>query len=259
MKRRTGRTKIAKLLKIEAGFFMIRRICLVGALIALTGCGAGKPPEIGLAPTVQAVQADAMPVPGILGPDGKYLYALGPLDKLQIEVTGMPDSRREVTVDAQGFLAYPMAGSIEVAGLTPSQVSSLLERRMRENFVRDPKVQVNLVESTSNTITLDGAVRQPGVYPVYRGLSLMQAVAQAGGESNLAQASSIMLIREVDNAEYIGIYDLRAIRYGNYDDPEIYPGDKIVIDESRTLRLLDTLQGVTNLLTTPIIILSRQL
>lgn len=236
---------------------MKRMIFLAAVALAVSGCGGKQ--EFGLNPSTELTQASEMPLPSGIGSDGQFIYALGPLDKITVEVTGLPDLRRDVTVDAQGFIAFPMAGTVEASGLTPAQLAIRLEQKLRENFVRDPRVQVNLVESTSNYITLDGQVNNPGEYPVYRDTSLMQAVARASGEGKLANVTTVMLFRQVGDAEYLGLYDLRAIRYGNYADPTVYPGDKIVVDESRTLRLLDTLQGVTNLLTTPLIVLSRQL
>lgn len=236
---------------------MKRIICLAVLALSVSACGGNK--EYGLAPNTQLTQAEAMPLPVGVESDGGFIYALGPLDKITIEVTGLPDMRRDVTVDAQGMVAFPMAGSIEARGLTPTQLARQIEDRLRQNYVRTPEVQVNLVESTSNVITLDGQVNQPGLYPVYRQTSLSQAVARAGGEGQLARISTVMLFREVGDAEYLGLYDLRAIRYGNYADPQVYPGDRIVVDESQTRRWINSVQGVTNLLTTPLIILSRQL
>lgn len=235
---------------------MIRTTCLVALAMATAAC-AGGIPELGQAPTVEYIEADAMPVQG--SGDGTYVYGLGPMDKVSVEIVGMPDMRRELTVDGQGFISVPIAGSISATGFTPTELAAVIEARLRERYVRDPQVLVNLIEGNSNVVTLEGQVKQPGLYPIRSKTTLSQAVALAGGEDELARISVVILQREVGGQEYIGLYDLRAIRYGNYADPVIYPGDRIVIDESRSRRTLDTFQGVTNLLTTPLIILSRQL
>lgn len=235
---------------------MIRKACLVAALLAVTGCG-GTPP-IAMAPRVEEAPGNELPVPAGVGPDGAYTYELGPLDKISIEVDGMPDLLREVVVDGQGMIAYPMAGSVSTTGLTTTQLARALEARMRENHVRDPKVSVNIVEATSNVLTVDGQVKRPGLYPVYRDMTLMQAVALAEGETEFARTSIVLIFREAEGLQYVGIYDLNAIRLGNYADPRVYPDDKVMVSESEARRLLQTIQPFVTLVTTPLIYLIRK-
>ncbi|UOR14982.1 polysaccharide biosynthesis/export family protein [Qipengyuania aquimaris] len=235
---------------------MIRKFHLVALALATAACSGGVP-ELGQAPGIDYVEAEAMPEP--TNRDGQYVYALGVLDKIDFEIVGLPDMSRQLTVDGQGFVSIPIAGYVSAAGLTPSELATEIESRLKDAYVRNPQVLVNLVEANSNVVTLEGQVKQPGLYPVRSATTLSQAIAAAGGEDDLARISIVILQRKVNGEEYIGLYDLRGIRYGNYADPMIYPGDKIVVDESRSRRTLDTFQGVTNLLTTPLIILSRQL
>ncbi len=198
-----------------------------------------------------------MPPPAGAGPDGRFVYKIGALDTISIEVDGLPDLRREIVVDGQGMVAYPMAGAVSAEGLTTVELAGVLEDRLRTAHVRDPRVSVNLVTPTSNVLTVDGQVKKPGLFPVYRDMTLTQAVALAGGENDFARLSIVLVFREVGDQQYVGLYDLKAIRYGNYADPRVYPEDKIVISESETRRLLQALQGVTSLLTTPAVILLR--
>ena len=235
---------------------MIRKFCLITALLAVAGCGGA--PQIARAPMIEEAPGNALPTPADLGPKGEYVYALGPLDKISIEVDGMPDLLREVVVDGQGMIAYPLAGSVSAGGLTTTQLAVVLEERLRAAHVRDPNVSVNFVEPVSNILTVDGQVNNPGLYPVYRDMTLMQAVASAGGENDLARTSAVLVFREAEGGQqYVGLYDLRGIRYGNYADPKVYPGDKIVISESEARRLLQTVQPFVSLVTTPLILLLR--
>jgi polysaccharide export outer membrane protein len=234
---------------------MIRTTCLAAVLLVLGGCG-GTPP-IAQSPAVERAAGDQLPLPAGVGPGAGYVYRLGALDSISIEVDGLPDLRREVVVDGQGMISYPLAGSVPAAGLTGTELADVLEQRLRAAYVRDPKVSVNVVEAVSNVLTVDGQIRRPGLYPVYRDMSLMQAVALAGGENDYARTSVVLVFREVSDRQYVGLYDLRAIRLGNYADPSVYPGDKIVISEDETRRLLASLQGVTGLLTTPLVLLLR--
>lgn len=235
---------------------MIRGICAAAALASMAACGGM--PEIAMAPNVERAPGNELPPPTTLGDGDKYIYTLGPLDKISIEVDGMPDLLREVVIDGQGMISYPLAGSVSAAGLTTNELANLLERRMRENHVRDPQVSVNIVEAVSQVLTVDGEVENPGLYPVYRDMTLIQAVALAGGNTEFARTSSVVIFRTVKGQDYVGLYDLKAIRYGNYADPKVYPNDRIVISDSEARRWLQLFQPYVNALTTPLIYLVRR-
>lgn len=228
---------------------------MVALPLLLAGCG-GTPP-IAMAPAIEQAPSNELPAPAGAGADGAFVYALGPLDKISIEVDGMPDLLREVVVDGQGMISYPLAGSVSARGLTTTQLARTLEERMRENHVRDPRVSVNFVEPVSQIVTVDGEVNKPGLYPVYNQMTLMQAVALAGSDTEFARSTSVLIFREVQGQQYVGLYDLKAIRYGNYADPKIYPNDRIVVSESQARRFLQTIQPFVSLVTTPLIYLVR--
>jgi len=234
---------------------MMRKLGIAAAFFAVSGCF--NPPSVATAPSVQRAPGDEMPPPDGVGPGGRYVYRLGALDTISVEVDGLPDMRREVVIDGQGIIAYPLAGSVTAEGLTTTQLAGVLEERLRAAHVRDPRVSVNIVTPTSNLLTVDGQVSKPGLFPVYRDMTLMQAVAQAGGENDVARVSSVLVFREVSGQQYVGVYNLKAIRYGNYADPRVYPADKIVVSENETRRLLQSLQGVTGIITTPLVLLLR--
>jgi polysaccharide export outer membrane protein len=235
---------------------MIRRIFMAVALFTVSACG-GSPP-IAMAPTIEQAPANELPPPAQLGAEGRYVYELGPLDKISIEVDGMPDLLREVVVDGQGMVSYPLAGSVSAGGLTTTQLAQVLEAKMRENFVRDPRVSVNLVEAMSQILTVEGEVDKPGLYPVYQDMTLLKAMALAGGDTDFARTSAVLIFREVNGQQYVGLYNLGAIRYGNYADPRVYPNDKIVVSESESRRFLQMVGPFVSLLTTPLIYLIRQ-
>lgn len=209
-----------------------------------------------MAPAIEQAPANVLPAPSGIGADGQYVYELGPLDTISIEVEGLPESlREEVVVDGQGMIAYPLAGSVQAAGLTTTQLARSLEESMRASSVRDPHVIVNLVTPVSNVVTVSGQVNEPGLFPVYRDLTLSQAVALAGGENEFARTSMVLVFREVEGQQYVGLYDLKAIRYGNYGDPPLYPNDRVVVSESEARRLLQSIGPFVSLVTTPLIYL----
>jgi polysaccharide export outer membrane protein len=225
----------------------------IGLVLAVAGC-AGKP--LGGDSTVNVVSSSELPAPGrtdVLSGDRPYL--IGPFDKLTIDVFGIPElSQREVQTDASGRLSFPLVGTLEVAGRTPSEVEGLIKGRLRGSYVRDPQVTVNLRETVSQVITVDGEVREPGLYPVVGRMTLMRAVATAKGASEFAKLDDIVVFRTVQGQRYAALYNLKAIRRGAYADPEVFANDVVVVGDSPARRLFRNLIQVAPLLTGPLIV-----
>src|SRR5690606_6007214 len=137
-----------------------------------------------------------LPPPEGVESNGRFVYRLGALDTISVELEGLPESQREIVLDGQGFISYPLAGFVEAGGLTTAELARVLETRLRQNHVRDPRVNVNVVTPVSNVVTVEGQVTRPGLYPVYRQMTLSQAVALAEGEGEYASISSVLLFRE---------------------------------------------------------------
>ena len=144
-------------------------------------------------------------------------------------------------------------GSFEAAGKTPREIATGLEAALRGQFVRNPQVRVNLEETVSQVVTVDGQVREPGLYPVVGRMTLMQGVATARGLTEFAKIEDVVIFRESEGQRYAALYNLGAIRRGIYTDPEIYAGDVVVVGESNSRRLFRDILAATPLLTAPII------
>ena len=163
-------------------------------------------------------------------------------------------SQREVQTDASGRISFPLAGVVEAAGRTPGEIEDIIEDRLRNRFVRDPQVTVNLKETVSQVITVDGQVKEPGLYPVVGRMTLMRAVATAKGTAEFAKLDDVVIFRTVDGQQLAALYNLKAIRRGNYDDPEVFANDVVIVGDSTARRLFKDALQVVPLLTTPLII-----
>ncbi len=185
-------------------------------------------------------------------------YLIGPFDKLKIDVFGIEDLSKEVQIDASGRLSFPLIGVVEASGLTPGELADEIEGRLQGRYVRNPEVTVNLEETVSQVITVDGQVDKPGLYPVIGRMTLMRAVATAGGTGEFAKLDDVVIFRTVDGKQLAGLYNLKAIRRGNYGDPEVFANDVIVVGDSQARRLFKTIIEASPLITTPLIILFRR-
>jgi len=222
--------------------------------IAVVACG-GKP-QLGGDPRLSVVQTGDLPTPGRADFSGSTTpYFVGPLDKLLIDVFGVEElSKREVQVDASGRISFPLAGVVNVSGLTPGEVEAELSRRLSSAYVRDPQVTVNLIETVSQVVTIEGSVKKPGVYPVVGQMSLMRAVAKAEGTGEFTRLDDVVVFRTVQGQRFAALYDLKAIRHGAYPDPEIYAGDVVMVGESSARRLFKDLLSTVPAITTPLIV-----
>ncbi len=235
---------------------MIYRIFIIMSCLFLSACGGNK--EIALSPNVEQITENSLPAPSRADLfEANRPYYIGPFDKLNITVFGIEDLDSEVQVDAGGGLSFPLVGAIQASGLTPAQLARELESKLRGRYVRNPDVTVNLQETVSQVVTVDGQVDQPGLYPVVGRMTLIRAVATAGGTSEFAKLDDVVIFRTVDGQKMAGLYNLKAIRRGNYEDPEIFANDIIIVGNSRSRRLFRDLITASPLLSTPLLILFR--
>lgn len=232
-----------------------KQVLLLSASLLVAGCGGGVKP-IGGAPNVEVVESSVLPAP--TRDDYRVpgrAYAIGPFDKLRIDVMGMPEfSLEEIQADAGGKFSVPLAGSIDAAGLTPEEVALIIGDRLRAGHVRDPKVSVNLLETVSQLVTVEGEIRKPGLYPATGNMTLLSAIARAEGTTEFTNLKDVVVFRTVNNQQYAALYNLGAIRRGAYADPEIFANDRVIVGDSPQRRLFRDLLQVVPLVTTPLVI-----
>jgi len=232
------------------------RLCLLLPLLVLSGCAGPKMVENG---EVSLVSASTLPPPSKadLTP-GLRPPLLGPGDSVSVEVFGLPELSREVRLDSGGNIALPLAGTLEASGKSPAELARDIEQRLRSNYVLDPHVTVGITEAVSQVVTVDGAVKQPGIYPVVGDMTLMRAIARAQGTSDTARTNHVVVFRTVNGQPTAALYDLRAIRLGAYRDPKVYTNDVVVVGETAALKWFPTLLQATGVLLTPLVyILTR--
>lgn len=225
---------------------------LVVAGLVQAGCTSNR--FVGR-PGLNVVNSASLPRPTRTVDAAAEPYVIGALDRITVDVVGLPDAARQLTVDPGGNISVPLAGTIRAAGQTPTGLADLIRTRLRQNYVRNPQVSVNVTEILSKTVTVDGEVTTPGIYAVGGPLTLVSALARAQGVTEFAKTNYVVVYRTVDGRKYAGLYDLRAIREGIYADPEILPDDVVVVGESRARRVFRDVLAASGLITAPLFIL----
>ena len=164
---------------------------------------------------------------------------------LDFDVYGVPDMQRTVRVNASGVVSLPLIGPVALAGMTTAQAEALIAQKYEKDFLQNPQVSLFIKEFTSQRITIEGAVARPGIYPVTGTLTLLRALALAGGGGQYALLNEVMLFRAGSATEgNTQMYDLEKIRTGEVADPIINPDDVIVVKrDPRRTALRDSFFG----------------
>lgn len=166
-------------------------------------------------------------------------YHISPDDILRVQVYHEPGlSLEDAQVTAAGMVRMPLIGDVSVAGLSAGEASDVIAGRLGERYLVSPQVTVFVKKAVGRRIAVDGEVREPGLFPVEGRLSLQQAMLLAKGPSRLASLSQIVVVRTADGQRKAAMFDLSAIRKGEAPDPEILPGDTIIVGLSRAKAIL---------------------
>ncbi|MEC4747781.1 polysaccharide biosynthesis/export family protein [Methylomicrobium sp. Wu6] len=148
-------------------------------------------------------------------------YELGAGDKILITVFREPDLTMEAKLTDAGTIIFPFLGEMNVKGLTVGKLKDKITQGLSGRYLKDPSVSVSVLEYRE--FFVNGEVKQPGAFPYFPGLTVQKAISIAGGFTERASQSSVLLEREKDaNREGIEV-ELNA---------PIAPGDIVIVEES---------------------------
>lgn len=225
----------------------LARVAILGAAAAgLAGCGSPNF-EPGTANAVVAQAALPVPTSSDMVSERRSL-GVGPGDVLDIAVFGLNDLTRELRVDPTGAIQYPLVGRVDVLGLTPAQIGDRIGDGLRGRYLRDPQVTVTLSEANSQRVTVGGAVRQPGIYPLLDNATLSQVVARGGGLTEYARQDEVVVFRTVAGQRYAARFSISDIYGGRAVDPELYPNDQVVVGSDANRAMLRDIAPLTPIL-----------
>ena len=159
-------------------------------------------------------------------------YRIAPLDTLSVKVFKMPDLSGDYEVDLTGQIALPLVGSVRAVDLTTAELDDRLTAKLSEKYLQNPDISVGVKSSTRRNVTVDGAVTKVGTFSVNGPMTLIQAVAQAGGPTQDANPRRVAIFRQIGGQRQSAAFDLTAIRRGEAPDPAVYAGDIVIVDGS---------------------------
>ena len=194
-------------------------------ILALAACGSTRGGPIAYDDSATFRAPDAPQVATL-----ESGYRISPMDTVSVKVFRMPDLSGDYQVDLTGQISMPLIGEVRAVDMTTAQLDDTLTQKFGQKYLENPDISVGIKESARQSVTVDGAVKSAGAFPSARDLSLMEAVALAGGLNENANARRVAVFRTIDGKRQAAAFDLLSIRRGENPDPKIYPGDIIIVD-----------------------------
>jgi polysaccharide biosynthesis/export protein len=162
-------------------------------------------------------------------------YRIQPLDTIDVSVFNETDLSVQRRVSPQGYINYPLLGSVQVNGLTVGETETKLKDLLGRNYLVNPQVTVLVNHANSRHLVILGQVKSPGSYDIGdEGLTLVQAIARAGGFTDVAATDRVNVIRSENGVEKKIVVNVAAIIKGadRSKDLELKPDDVISVPET---------------------------
>jgi polysaccharide export outer membrane protein len=163
-------------------------------------------------------------------------YRIHEQDMLYVEVFGEADISRRYKVSSQGEINHPLLQKVRLSGLTLEEAEALLTERLKKDFLVDPRVSVRVERSTARRVFIFGEVKKPGTYdvPPDQPMSLLRLFSLAGGFTELAAITRVLVVSQVDGSERtlkVNVSDILRGR-GAVRDIPLRPGDIVTVPQT---------------------------
>ena len=179
--------------------------------------------------------SDPLPRPSgekISRAEGAKKFSLGTGDVIDIKVFREPELAGVYRVNAYTEINFPLIGQVKLQGKDPYQISEEIRARLANGYLQNPQVTVFVREYNSQKVHVLGQVAKAGSQGFQPGMTIIQAVASAGGFTKLAATNRVRVTRVVKGSERKYVIPVGDIRTGNAPDFSLLPGDIVYIPEA---------------------------
>ncbi len=152
-------------------------------------------------------------------------------DTFDVRVYGEGELSGVFRVATDGTVDYPLAGRLVVAGLRTGEIQELLVNKLKDRYLKDPQVIVTIKERNSQKISVLGQVARPGQVGYVPNMTIVDAIASAGGFTGIAAKNSVNLRRQVAGKIQTHVSPVADISEGRSPNVMVLPGDVLVVDE----------------------------
>jgi protein involved in polysaccharide export with SLBB domain len=206
---------------VPVSFVSVFRCVIVATLLALGACGDND--QTPIVPDTTVDSAGNTSLTGTGGGNKERSasdYRLGPNDRTRIIVYGQPNLTGEFVLDGTGNLSFPLIGNVQASGMTPTELQRAITAKLDPDYLHNPSVSVEV--ATRRPFYVVGEVQKPGSYPFVTDMTVLNAIATAGGQTYRANMGHFYIKRQVDG---------RVVRIAASQESRLQPGDTVVIRE----------------------------
>jgi protein involved in polysaccharide export with SLBB domain len=200
----------------------LRRAPLLLFLLGAVACGPPPAPPRVAAATQPATAPASRPAAAV---------TLGVDDVFEVRVYGEADLSNVYRVTPDGNIGFPLIGKVRVGGRTPAEVAREIEVRLGQRYLQNPQVTIFVREYKSRRFSVYGQVQRPGTFPFEQGVTIIEAIAMAGGFTPMAAENDVRISRTLRGRDQTLTVRVVDIREGRAPAVPILPGDKIFVPE----------------------------
>jgi polysaccharide export outer membrane protein len=156
------------------------------------------------------------------------VYTIGSGDVLQVSVWKETELGQKLAVRPDGMISVPLIGDLQASGETAEQLSKDIADKLKA-YLTNPKVTVTVLEVHSKYFVIMGEVAKPGMYPLARPMSVLEAISQAGGFKDFAKTGKIYILHNENGNTTRTPFRYKQVVQGRIPDPGLRYGDTIVV------------------------------
>ena len=183
-------------------------------------------------------------------------YRLQPSDVFDVKYRYTPEYDATVMVRPDGYITLPIVGEVRVGGLTTAEARRAIVRQASTRL-RDPELTVELKDFQKPRIFVGGQVGEPGEFELRGRVTLLEAIAMAGGFTKNSKHSQVVLVRRYDDERMVTrVVDAKGLERPQHmvESPVLLPGDFVFVPQNRISKIerfvtLGTMGWLVNALT----------
>lgn len=154
---------------------------------------------------------------------------LGARDIIEVRVFQHDDLTGVFEISPECTISYPLIGSVEVCGRTPPEIERNIRERLSDGYIKEPQVSVLVKEYKSKSVSVFGQVKQPGTLPYAGGMTVVEAISQAGGFTEMARKNAVTVTRVDKGKKTNYTVPVESIGEGKADNFVVRPGDVVFV------------------------------
>jgi protein involved in polysaccharide export with SLBB domain len=157
---------------------------------------------------------------------------LAPTDLLEIRVAKQDHLTGDYEIDEKGNISFPYVGVVAAGGRTPMDIQKEIQDKLADGYLRDPQVSVRTKEQRSKKVSVFGEVRSGATLPFVSGMTITEAISQAGGFTSRAWENAVKVTRKLPGETKEFTVPVQGIAHGSQPQFYMRPGDVVYVPKS---------------------------